>query len=239
MSNYQINLISTLLSENSYPGRGIILGKTCDGTKAACAYFIMGRSENSRNRVFVSNDNSVDIYPFDKEKVEDSTLIIYSPVRRYKNKIIVTNGDQTDTIYNFLQSGKTFKEALETREFEPDFPNLTPRISGIMDLSERSFEYELSILKSMDEDGNQCARFFYEYKGENGLGHFIHTYENDGNPLPTFTGEPHRVSIPDDIDEFTYQIWNSLHEENKISLYTSFTDLKTGEKISRILNKRK
>ena len=237
MNIYKINEVSELLSNNTYPGRGIIIGKTEDGTKAAVAYFIMGRSENSRNRVFKEVDDSVVTEPFDFSKVEDPSLIIYSAIRKYENKLIVTNGDQTDTIYNFVSDSGCFKKALKTREFEPDAPNFTPRISGMLTFKENDFKYQMSILKSADEKGSACNRYFYEYAPLNGLGHFIHTYVCDGNPIPTFQGEPERVRIPNCIDEFTKTIWENLNEQNKISLYVRYTDLATGNVENRMINK--
>ncbi len=239
MGIYEINNIGELIKDNSYVGRGIIIGKTADGKKAATAYFIMGRSENSRNRVFIEDGDEVIIHPFDPSKVEDPSLIIYSPVKVHENNIIVTNGDQTDTIYNFLKEGKTFEQALETRQFEPDRPNWTPRISGMMTLADKSFTYKMSILKSADEEGTACNRYTFNYAPLNGLGHFIHTYNHDGNPIPTFTGEPERVAIPNDIDEFITDIWTNLNEQNKISIYVRYIDLETGEFEARMINKNK
>lgn len=238
MSVYQTSPIGLLVKENSYVGRGIIIGKTEDGTKAAVAYFIMGRSENSRNRIFEEQGDEVIIKPFDVSKVEDPSLIIYSPIKKYKEKLIVTNGDQTDTIYNHLKEGQSFEEALDTRAFEPDAPNFTPRISGMLTLTDtKEFTYKMSILKSADEGGTACNRYTFAYPAFSGLGHFIHTYEGDGNPLPTFQGEPKRVLIPNDIDAFTKDIWNNLNEENKISLYVRMIDLTTGKTENRMLNK--
>ena len=237
MNIYKINEISELLAGNTYPGRGIVIGKTEDGKKAAIAYFIMGRSENSRNRVFKEVDDSVVTEPFDFSKVEDPSLIIYSAIRKFENKLIVTNGDQTDTIYDFVSTGKCFKQALKTREFEPDAPNFTPRISGILKFADNDFTYQMSILKSADEKGSACNRYFYEYTPINGLGHFIHTYVGDGNPLPTFQGEPERVAIPDDMKTFAQDIWNHLDEANKISLYVRYIDLATGESEDMVINK--
>lgn len=237
MNIYKINEVSELLAGNTYPGRGIIIGKTEDGTKAAVAYFIMGRSENSRNRVFKEVDDSVVTEPFDFSKVEDPSLIIYSAIRKFENKLIVTNGDQTDTIYDFISTGKCFKQSLKTRAFEPDAPNFTPRISGMLTFGDNDFKYQMSILKSADEKGSACNRYFYEYAPLNGLGHFIHTYVCDGNPIPTFQGEPERVKILDDIDEFTKTIWENLNTQNKISLYVRYTDLATGNVENRMINK--
>ena len=196
----------------------------------------MGRSENSRNRIFVENGDEVIIHPFDASKVEDPSLIIYSPVRKFENKLIVTNGDQTDTIYDFVKDGKSFEEALDTREFEPDRPNWTPRISAMVTFSENDFTYKMSILKSGDEEGTVCNRYTYSYNPIAGLGHFIHTYNHDGNPIPTFTGEPERVKIPNDIDEFTKTIWNNLNSDNKISLYVRYIDLQSGHTENRMIN---
>ncbi len=239
MGIYKISTIGEIIKDNSYVGRGIIIGKSRNGEKAVTAYFIMGRSENSRNRVFIKQGDEVIIHPFDASKVEDPSLIIYSPVRTVKNSLIVTNGDQTDTIYDFINDGKTFEQALETREFEPDKPNFTPRISGILNFNGNEFDYKLSILKSADENGSACNRYTFNYSPLNGLGHFIHTYNCDGNPIPTFTGEPERVEIPDDIDEFTDDIWNNLNEQNKISLYVRYIDLESGEYCDRMINKNK
>ncbi len=236
---YKTDKIGELIKDNSYVGRGIVIGKTEDGTKAAIAYFIMGRSENSRNRVFVENGEEVIIHPFDASKVEDPSLIIYSPIRVFENNLIVTNGDQTDTIYDFVKEGKSFSESLETREFEPDAPNFTPRISGMLTFDEGDFTYQMSILKSADPEGSACNRFTFSYAALSGLGHFIHTYQHDGNPIPTFCGEPERVEIPNDIDAFTKEIWENLNDDNKISIYTRFVDLETGEVTNRMINKNK
>ena len=239
MSIYDINDMGLLIKDNSYVGRGIVIGKTEDGKKAATAYFIMGRSENSRNRVFVEKGEEVIIYPFDESKVEDPSLIIYSPIKVHENKLIVTNGDQTDTIYDFVKDGKTFEEALDTREFEPDKPNFTPRISGMINFGDKDFTYKMSILKSGDAEGTVCNRYTFSYNPIAGLGHFIHTYNHDGNPIPTFTGEPERVKIPNDIDEFLKNIWENLNEQNKISIYVRFVDLETGKIENRMINKNK
>lgn len=237
MNIYKIDEIGALLKDNTYPGRGIVIGKSEDGKKAVFAYFIMGRSENSRNRVFKEVEGDLFTEPFDFSKVEDPSLIIYAAVRNYENKMIVTNGDQTDTIYEFAKEGKCFKQALKTREFEPDFPNFTPRISGMLTFSEDDFKYQMSILKSADEKGSACNRYFYEYTPINGLGHFIHTYVCDGNPIPTFQGEPERVKIPNNIDDFTNEIWTSLNESNKISLYVRYVDIESGVYENRMINK--
>lgn len=237
MNIYEINPISKLIEGNSYVGRGIILGKSEDGENAVSAYFIMGRSANSRNRIFTEKDGAVFTEPFDASKVEDPSLIIYAAIRKFENKLIVTNGDQTDTIYDGLRDGKSFEEALETREFEPDAPNLTPRISGMISFNDDDFSYKMSILKSADAKGTACNRYSFSYPALNGLGHFIHTYVCDGNPIPTFQGEPERVLIPNDIDEFTKDIWDSLDNDNKISLYVRYTNLKTGIELNRMINK--
>ena len=238
MNIYKINDIGELIKDNSYVGRGIVIGTTENSTKAAAAYFIMGRSENSRNRVFTENDGEIKTEPFDISKVEDPSLIIYNAVRMLGDSLIVTNGDQTDTIYDLMSAGKSFKESLETREFEPDAPNLTPRISGILNFK-NGFSYEMSILKSIDAEGSDCCRYTFSYPSKAGLGHFIHTYVCDGNPIPTFQGEPERVIIPDSIDEFTDTLWNNLNADNKISLYVRYTDLKTGEFEQKLINKNK
>ena len=222
---------------NPYVGRGIVIGKSSDGKKAATAYFIMGRSANSRNRVFTVKNGEVFTEPFDASKVEDPSLIIYAAIRKFENKLIVTNGDQTDTVYDGIVTGKSFSESLESREFEPDAPNFTPRISGILTFDENDFKYEMSILKSLDENGSDCARYTFSYPSKAGLGHFIHTYVTDGNPIPTFQGEPERVAIPDSIDEFADEIWNYLDENNKISLYVRYTDLTDGSYEEKLINK--
>lgn len=239
MNIYKIDNIGELLKDNAYAGRGIIIGKSDDGSKAVTAYFIMGRSENSRNRIFIENGDDIVINAFDPSKLEDPTLIIYSPIRMIDNKLIVTNGDQTDTIYDFVKEGKSFEAALDTRCFEPDSPNFTPRISGMIDFAADDFTYKMSILKSIDEVGSDCARYTFSYPAKTGLGHFIHTYVCDGNPIPTFQGEPERVAIPSDIDEFTKNIWENLNENNKISLYVRYTDIKSGKYESRMINKNK
>lgn len=238
MDVYKVRKFGEAVEGNRYPGRGIVAGQSCDGSKAVIAYFIMGRSVNSRNRVFVERDGAVFTEPFDVSKLEDPSLIIYAAVRTFENHLIVTNGDQTDTIYDGLAEGKSFYEALESRCFEPDAPNFTPRISAeaVFD-SEGSFRYRMSILKSADPEGSACNRFGYDYTPVCGVGHFIHTYEHDGNPLPTFQGEPERIEIPDDIDAFTEEIWNALDEDNKISLYVRYTDIASGESESRLINK--
>lgn len=237
MNIYKINTVRELIEGNPYVGRGIVIGKTEDGKHAAVAYFIMGRSANSRNRVFVKRDGALFTEPFDASKVSDPSLIIYAALREYKNKLVVTNGDQTDTIVDALAWGGTFEGALETRAFEPDAPNFTPRISGIVNFDFGDFTYKMSILKSVDEAGTDCARYTFSYPSKAGLGHFIHTYVTDGAPIPTFQGEPERVLVPDDIDEFTSEIWNSLDESNKISLYTRYIDLESMSAEERIINK--
>ena len=239
MNIYEIKTLSERLEGNRYPGRGIVIGKTPDGKKAAIAYFIMGRSANSRNRVFTEKGGEIFTEPFDASKVEDPSLIIYAAVRSYENKLIVTNGNQTDTIYDGLAAGKSFSQALTSREFEPDAPNLTPRISGMLTFENNDFTYEMSILKSGDAAGTFCNRYTFSYGACAGLGHFIHTYVCDGNPIPTFQGEPERVAMEDDIDAFTASLWNALDEENKISLYGRYTDLATGAVDSRMVNKNR
>ncbi|MBE7053760.1 MAG: inosine monophosphate cyclohydrolase [Ruminococcaceae bacterium] len=228
-----------LINGNPYVGRGIVIGKSEDGKNAVIAYFIMGRSENSRNRVFVENGDEVIIHPFDASKVEDPSLIIYSPIKVFENKTIVTNGDQTDTIYDFVKDGKSFEEALDTREFEPDGPNWTPRISGMLTFKGNDFTYKMSILKSADLEGSACNRYTFSYNALNGVGNFIHTYVTDGNPIPTFMGEPERVKIPNDIDEFKDTIWSNLNENNKISIYVRYINLENGKIENRMINKNR
>ena len=226
------------LKENSYPGRGIILGKSLNGKYAVSAYFIMGRSTNSRNRIFVEDGEGIRTQAFDPSKLEDPSLIIYAPVRVLGNKTIVTNGDQTDTIYEGMDKQLTFEQSLRTREFEPDAPNYTPRISGIIHLEKKSFNYALSIIKSNHGDPDSCERFTYAYENPKaGEGHFIHTYMHDGNPLPSFEGEPRTVEIPDNIDDFAGMLWNSLNEDNKVSLFVRYIDVETGKYETRIINK--
>lgn len=237
MNIYEIKSMKDRIDGNPYVGRGIVIGKSSDGKKAATAYFIMGRSANSRNRVFTVKNGEVFTEPFDASKVEDPSLIIYAAIRKFENKLIVTNGDQTDTVYDGIVTGKSFSESLESREFEPDVPNFTPRISGILTFGENDFKYEMSILKSLDENGSDCARYTFSYPSKAGLGHFIHTYVTDGNPIPTFQGEPERVAIPDSIDEFADEIWNYLDENNKISLYVRYTDLTDGSYEEKLINK--
>ena len=237
MDIYGISTAEQLLENNTYPGRGIIIGKTPDGTKAMTAYFIMGRSDNSRNRIFTEKNGEVFTEPFDASRVQDPSLIIYAAIRQYENNLIVTNGNQTDTIYDGLKEGRCFTKALESREFEPDGPNFTPRISGMLTFADGSFTYQMSILKSADAEGSACNRYTYKYAPLNGLGHFIHTYVCDGNPIPTFQGEPERIAVCDDIDEETERLWKSLNEQNKISLYVRYVDLKTGAAENRLVNK--
>jgi IMP cyclohydrolase len=227
------------LNNNAYPGRGIVIGKSADGKKAVTAYFIMGRSVNSRNRVFVEDGNGIRTQAFDPSKLEDPHLIIYAPVRVLGNKTIVTNGDQTDTIYELMNQQLTFEQSLRTREFEDDAPNYTPRISGIIKTTDDgNFNYAMSILKSNNGDPSSCLRYTYSYNNPKaGEGRFIHTYMSDGNPLPSFEGEPKLVSIPNDIDGFTADLWNALNEDNKVSLFVRFIDLETGKTESRIVNK--
>ena len=237
MDVYQIHSPEELIQGNSYVGRGIVIGKTPDASRAVIAYFIMGRSENSRNRVFAEEDDVLYTRPFDESKVADPSLIIYAAMRSFDNKLIVTNGDQTDTIYNGLAAGKSFGEALESRQFEPDAPNLTPRISGILNFDNNDFTYQMSILKSADAEGTACNRYLFSYPALPGLGHFIHTYVCDGSPIPTFQGEPERMAIPDDAEEFTRRLWNCLDENNRISLYVRTVDLTTGAVENRLINK--
>ena len=237
MNIYEIKSMKDRIDGNPYVGRGIVIGKSSDGKKAATAYFIMGRSANSRNRVFTVKNGEIFTEPFDASKVEDPSLIIYAAIRKFENNLIVTNGDQTDTVYDGIVTGKSFSESLESREFEPDAPNFTPRISGMLTFGENDFKYEMSILKSLDENGSDCARYSFSYPSKAGLGHFIHTYVTDGNPIPTFQGEPERVAIPDSIDEFADEIWNYLDENNKISLYVRYTDLTDGSYEEKLINK--
>ncbi len=227
--------IAALLRENSYPGRGIVVGRSADDKHAVIAYFIMGRSENSRNRIFTETEDGIRTEAFDPSKMVDPSLIIYHPVRVFKGATIVTNGDQTDTVRDGLAAGKSYIEALRTRQYEPDGPNYTPRISAIV---EKDGAYEMSILKSFDGDPACNKRFFFEYDAPRaGLGHFIHTYQCDGNPLPSFEGEPETIRVEGDLKQFTETIWNSLNEDNKVSLYTSFIDLATGKTETMICNK--
>ncbi len=226
------------LKNNSYPGRGIILGKSQDGKSAVMAYFIMGRSSNSRNRIFVEDGEGIRTQAFDPSKLEDPSLIIYAPVRVLGSKTIVTNGDQTDTIYEKMDQQMTFEQALRTREFEPDAPNYTPRISGVLRREGNEIHYALSILKSANGDPSSCRRFTFGYNNPiPGQGHFIHTYMEDGNPLPSFEGEPKQVAIPDDIDAFASLLWDNLNEENKVSLFVRYIDIESGAVQSKIINK--
>ena len=235
MNVYEVKSMGERLEGNAYPGRGIVLGVTPDGTKAVAAYFIMGRSVNSRNRVFVPEPDGIRTEAYDPSLMKDPHLIIYHPVREAGQGLIVTNGDQTDTIWGFLSRGESWESALRTRQFEDDGPNWTPRISG---LQAGDGSYKLSILKAADPEGTACARFFYEYPAISGLGHFLHTYVCDGNPvIPTFQGEPERVAITGTMAEFADLVWNNLNEANKISLYVRFTDLATGEYEEIIRNK--
>lgn len=230
--------LSEELKSNAYPGRGIVIGKTPDGTKAVAAYFIMGRSENSRNRVFVTDGDGIRTQAFDPSKLTDPSLIIYAPVRVLGNKTIVTNGDQTDTIYEGMDKQLTFEQSLRCREFEPDAPNYTPRISGIMHLEGGGYNYAMSILKSSDGNPESCHRYTFAYeKPLAGEGHFIHTYMHDGNPLPSFEGEPKKVAMTDDIDAFTEMLWESLNEDNKVSLFVRYIDIATGAFETKIINK--
>ena len=237
MNIYKINNIGELINGNPYVGRGIVIGKSESAKYAVSAYFIMGRSNNSRNRVFVKRGDDLYTEPFDASKVEDPSLIIYAAIRKTNGGLIVTNGDQTDTVYDGLKAGLSFSDSLKSREFEPDAPNLTPRISGYITFGEGDFTYEMSILKSADALGTACNRYTFSYPSLPGLGHFIHTYVTDGNPIPTFQGEPERVAIPDDIDAFTSDVWTNLNEDNKISLYVRYTDLESGEITERLINK--
>lgn len=230
--------LSEELSASTYPGRGIVVGRSEDGRYAVTAYFIMGRSVNSRNRIFVEDGEGIRTQAFDPSKMEDPSLIIYAPVRVLGTNTIVTNGDQTDTIWQGLQEGKTFGESLRSREFEPDAPNYTPRISALLDTRGGEYEYRMSILKSADGDPSCCERFTYSYDNPKaGEGHFIHTYQCDGDPLPSFEGEPARVDITGDIDSFTDLVWNSLNEDNKVSLFVRFIDIENGTYSTRIVNK--
>ena len=228
------------LSGNAYPGRGIVIGKSSDERFAVTAYFIMGRSENSRNRVFVTEGEGIRTQAFDPSKLSDPSLIIYAPVRVLGNKTIVTNGDQTDTIYEGMDKQQTFEQSLRGREFEPDGPNYTPRISGILHVGDGKFNYAMSILKSSDGNPKSCCRFTYAYENPvAGEGHFIHTYRCDGNPLPSFEGEPKRVAVWDDMEAFTELLWNNLNEENKVSLFVRYIEIATGKYETRIVNKNR
>ena len=237
MNIYDAPAIGRRLQGNPYVGRGIVIGKSRSGKQAAVAYFIMGRSENSRNRIFVEREDGVFTEPYDPSKVQDPSLIIYAALRSLGRDLIVTNGDQTDTIYRALQQGGDFRSALAERSFEPDAPNLTPRISGILHFHDGDFTYEMSILKSVDAQGSACCRYTFDYPAAAGLGHFLHTYVTDGDPLPTFQGEPERVAIPDDMEEFARDIWNHLDPDNKISLYVRYVDLESGQVSNCMVNK--
>ena len=226
------------LQGNSYPGRGIIIGRSTDGTKAVTAYFIMGRSVNSRNRIFVEDGEGIRTQAYDPSKLTDPSLIIYAPVRVLGNKTIVTNGDQTDTIYEGMDKQMTFEQSLRSREFEPDGPNYTPRISGIMHIENGTYNYAMSILKSNNGSPDSCNRYTFAYENPAaGEGHFIHTYQCDGDPLPSFEGEPKLIAVPDDIDAFTDTLWNSLNEDNKVSLFVRYIDIASGTCATRIVNK--
>lgn len=234
----EMKSLAAELSSTTYPGRGIVIGKTQDGKHAAIAYFIMGRSENSRNRVFVEDGEGIRTQAYDPDKLEDPSLIIYAPVRVLGNKTIVTNGDQTDTIYDLMNKQFTFEQALRTREFEPDAPNYTPRISGILHIEGGSYNYAMSIIKSNNGNPDACNRYTFAYENPvNGEGHFIHTYMGDGNPLPSFEGEPTLVEIPDDMDAFAELVWSNLNEENKVSLFIRYINLEDGSYETKIMNK--
>ena len=240
MNIYAVNNIKELIKDNPYVGRGIVIGKTSDGKKAAFAYFIMGRSENSRNRVFIEDGKGIRTEAFDPSRLTDPHLIIYAPVRVLGNKLIVTNGDQTDTIYELMDKQYTFEQALRTREFEDDAPNYTPRISGILRFGEEGFNYAMSILKSANGNPDSCQRFTFSYNNPiAGEGHFIHTYMGDGSPLPSFEGEPKLVGISGSIDEFTDMLWNNLNTDNKVSLFVRYVNLENNTEETRIVNKNK
>lgn len=233
-------LLEQELKENAYPGRGIVIGRSADGAKAVTAYFIMGRSSNSRNRIFVEEGEGIRTQAFDSSKLEDPSLIIYAPVRVLGSRTIVTNGDQTDTVFDGISKGLTFEQSLRSREFEPDAPNYTPRISGVMHVEDGKYDYAMSILKSNNADPASCSRFTFAYENPAvGEGHFIHTYMHDGSPLPSFEGEPKPVRISGNIDGFTKQIWESLNGDNKVSLFVRFIDIATGNYETRIVNKNK
>ncbi len=237
----EIKTVSNELNSLKYHGRGIMIGKSADGKNAVIAYFIMGRSENSRNRVFIEDGEGIRTQAFDESKMTDPHLIIYAPVRVLGNKTIVTNGDQTDTIYELMDRQMTFEQSLRTREFEDDAPNFTPRISGIVRLEDSDMNYAMSILKSAEGDGSSCQRYTFAYSNPlKGRAKFIHTYQCDGNPLPSFEGEPKTLELPDmDIDSFTNHLWKNLNEDNKVSLFVRYIDLQSGKYDSRIVNKNK
>ncbi len=239
MSVKGINKIEDLLKSNSYPGRGIIVGKSADGKSAMIAYFIMGRSTNSRNRIFERFEGGMRTKAFDESKLVDPSLIIYNPYLAYENMDIVTNGDQTNTVYDGLKAGIDFDKALSAREFEPDFPNFTPRISSLLTYADGDFTYKMSILKSADAEGSACDRFGYHYRAIKGFGHFIHTYECDGNPIPSFYGEPEKVILPNTATELADIVWNSLNEDNKVSLFVRVVNLESGKADEIIVNKNK
>ena len=239
MNIYELQPLAERIRGNSYVGRGIVIGKSEDGKKAVVAYFIMGRSANSRNRVFSMRDGVLFTEPFDAAAVEDPSLIIYAAMRKLENRLIVTNGDQTDTVRDGLAAGKSFSESLASRSFEPDAPNLTPRISGLLTFADGDFSYSMNILKSADAAGSACNRFTYDYAALPGVGHFLHTYVCDGNPLPTFQGEPERVKIPNEIDMFTNALWFALDRDNRISLFVRYIDLATGKETDRLINRNK
>ena len=231
--------LTKLLSENTYPGRGIVIGKSKDGKNAMIAYFIMGRSENSRNRIFERYEGGMRTKAFDESKLSDPSLIIYNPYLALENTDIITNGDQTDTVYDFLKAGKTFEDALYTREFEPDSPNFTPRISGVISYGAEDFTYKLSILKSANGNPEVCNRYFYNYAPRNGIGHFIHTYKCDGTPIPSFYGEPEEIALPNTAEELADLVWTNLNEDNKVSLFVRAVPLDGSEPTEIIMNKNK
>ena len=236
----EVRSLAKELSTNEYPGRGIVIGKSADGKYAVTAYFIMGRSENSRNRIFVTDGDGIRTQAFDPSKMKDPSLIIYAPVRVLGNKTIVTNGDQTDTVFTGMDKQQTFEQSLRSRKFEPDSPNFTPRISGVMHIENGTYNFALSILKSDNGHEESCNRFTFAYENpQNGMGRFIHTYMGNGNPLPSFEGEPTLVDVKGNIDEFTKTVWDSLNADNKVSLFVRFIDIATGKAESRIVNKNK
>ena len=236
MHPYEQKTVGQRIRKNPYPGRGIVTGCTPNGKYVASAYFITGRSENSRNRIFVNHGSFLTTEPFDTSKMEDPSLILYTAVRRFANRLVITNGDHTDTVYEALSAGKTLEEALETRTFEPDAPNFTPRIGSVVTLEGQTFSYCMSILKSLDEAGSTCVRYFFRYPAKAGTGHLIHTYQTNGNPLPSFCGEPKRIVLPDDIDAFTQEIWQNLNEQKRIALYVRFESLEDGTVLERLIN---